>query len=91
MTDQKSEQPVPRDLPDQQVQEDDALDVSVPRSDTAADTGTDADVGTDADADADADPDRRLPDADESGAGRSGEPRSGSVHPEQPVPDEPSG
>lgn len=28
---------------------------------------------------------------DESGAGRGGEPRSGAVHPEQPVPDEPSG
>ncbi|MDX3854309.1 hypothetical protein [Streptomyces sp. AK02-01A] len=35
--------------------------------------------------------DRSLPDADESGAGRRGSPNSGGVHPEQPVPDEPSG
>ncbi|QKV96668.1 hypothetical protein HUT19_37330 [Streptomyces sp. NA02950] len=32
-----------------------------------------------------------VPDLDESGTGRRGEPRTGSVHPEQPVPDEPSG
>ncbi|MCQ8831413.1 hypothetical protein NQU54_20655 [Streptomyces samsunensis] len=32
-----------------------------------------------------------VPETDESGTGRRGEPRTGSVHPEQPVPDEPSG
>ncbi|MFK0284317.1 hypothetical protein ACIQVL_28185 [Streptomyces sp. NPDC090499] len=31
-----------------------------------------------------------LPDPDEAGAGPGGTPRSGSVHPEEPVPDEPS-
>ncbi|MGW3445026.1 hypothetical protein [Streptomyces sp. NPDC001076] len=31
-----------------------------------------------------------LPDPDEAGAGPDGAPRSGSVHPENPVPDEPS-
>ncbi|MET7905546.1 hypothetical protein ABZS86_30425 [Streptomyces sp. NPDC005355] len=32
-----------------------------------------------------------VPDLDESGTGRRGRPQTGSVHPEQPVPDEPSG
>ncbi|MFF8960751.1 hypothetical protein [Streptomyces sp. NPDC014894] len=32
-----------------------------------------------------------LPEADEAGAGQGREGRSGSVHPEQPVPDEASG
>ncbi|MER5767308.1 hypothetical protein [Streptomyces sp. NPDC001985] len=35
--------------------------------------------------------DRSLPDADAPGAGRGDTARSGSVHPERPVPDEPSG
>ncbi|TQK42950.1 hypothetical protein FBY35_4395 [Streptomyces sp. SLBN-118] len=67
---------VPRDPPDQQAQEDgDPLETV---------GGQDADEDTQ-------NPDASLPDMDESGAGRSGEPRSGAVHPEQPVPDEPSG
>ncbi|MET7617780.1 hypothetical protein [Streptomyces sp. NPDC005408] len=67
---------VPRDLPDQQAQEDgDPLETP-----GLQDTDDDAQ-----------DPDPSLPDMDESGAGRSGAPRSGGVHPEQPVPDEPSG
>ncbi|WP_432012324.1 hypothetical protein [Streptomyces cucumeris] len=32
-----------------------------------------------------------VPDLDESGTGRRGRPQTGGVHPEQPVPDEPSG
>ncbi|OPF71367.1 hypothetical protein VT50_0234475 [Streptomyces antioxidans] len=32
-----------------------------------------------------------VPETDESGTGRQGRPQTGSVHPEQPVPDEPSG
>lgn len=32
-----------------------------------------------------------VPDPDEPGARRRGKPHSGGVHPEQPVPDEPSG
>ncbi|WP_223190451.1 hypothetical protein [Streptomyces sp. TRM68416] len=34
--------------------------------------------------------DADVPDADEAGAGRRSGPRSASVHPEQPVPDESS-
>ncbi|GGI97503.1 hypothetical protein [Streptomyces brasiliensis] len=30
-----------------------------------------------------------VPDTDEAGTGPKGAPRSGAVHPEQPVPDEP--
>ncbi|WP_086710722.1 hypothetical protein [Streptomyces antimycoticus] len=32
-----------------------------------------------------------VPETDESGTGRQGKPQTGSVHPERPVPDEPSG
>ena len=67
---------VPRDLPDQQAQEDGEPLETADSHDSDEDTQ---------------DPDASLPDMDESGAGRSGEPRSGAVHPEQPVPDEPSG
>ncbi|MGW7378190.1 hypothetical protein [Streptomyces sp. NPDC054794] len=31
-----------------------------------------------------------VPDTDEAGTGRRGAPHSGAVHPEHPVPDEPS-
>ncbi|MBC9724881.1 hypothetical protein H8R17_07860 [Streptomyces sp. TRM68367] len=31
-----------------------------------------------------------VPDTDQAGTGREGSPQSASVHPEQPVPDEPS-
>ncbi|MET7933018.1 hypothetical protein [Streptomyces sp. NPDC005322] len=43
--------------------------------------------------DADEAPDHAddVPDLDESGTGRRGRPQTGGVHPEQPVPDEPSG
>ncbi|MFD9218992.1 hypothetical protein ACFYXH_11950 [Streptomyces sp. NPDC002730] len=86
MTDRRPEGPeetgtdpdtqVPKDLPDQQAHDgDDPLDL--PRPD-APDDGT-------------PDPDPGLPDVDQTGAGPRGSPRSGSVHPEQPVPDEPSG
>ncbi|MFJ9561000.1 hypothetical protein ACIRQQ_13290 [Streptomyces fuscichromogenes] len=36
------------------------------------------------------DDDEGLPDPDEAGTGPRGAPRSGAVHPEDPVPDEPS-
>jgi hypothetical protein len=32
-----------------------------------------------------------VPDTDEAGTGRRGAPQSGAVHPEHPVPEEPSG
>ncbi|GAA1258220.1 hypothetical protein [Streptomyces javensis] len=44
-----------------------------------------------ADADHESDDTDDIPETDESGTGRRGRPQTGSVHPEQPVPDEPSG
>ncbi|MFE0516671.1 hypothetical protein [Streptomyces sp. NPDC058964] len=35
-------------------------------------------------------PGHDVPDTDEAGTGRRGAPRSGAVHPERPVPDEPA-
>ncbi|MEU5717032.1 hypothetical protein AB0G71_14790 [Streptomyces sp. NPDC020403] len=73
--------PLPRDMPDQQIQEgEDPLDVPVlPRT-----PGQDAEEGGGEGTDAE------LPDLDESGAGR-GKPRQAGVHPEHPAPDEPPG
>jgi hypothetical protein len=71
--------PVPRDLPDQQTDADrDPWEVPVEEAD--ATTGEDV-PGTG----------RDVPDTDEAGTGPSGAPRSASAHPEQPVPDEPTG
>ncbi|MBT2393269.1 hypothetical protein J7E87_28525 [Streptomyces sp. ISL-1] len=69
--------PVPRDPPDQQQSQEggDPLDAHGP--DEFAEQANE--------------PDQSIPDMDETGAGRRGAPRSGGVHPEQPVPDEPSG
>ncbi|MET4921383.1 hypothetical protein P3L51_03230 [Streptomyces sp. PSRA5] len=68
---------VPRDLPDQHARPgDDPLDVDIEGLDDAGDAYDDAD-------DSDG--------PDEAGAGRRGNPHTGGVHPEQPVPDEPSG
>jgi hypothetical protein len=65
-------EPVPRDLPDQQVGEgEDPLDIPVPE--------VDADEADD-----------EVPDTDEAGAGRRDGPRSATVHPEHPAPDESS-
>ncbi|MFC8830104.1 hypothetical protein ACFT9I_32810 [Streptomyces sp. NPDC057137] len=74
---------VPRDLPDQHARPgDDPLDVDIEGMDSSADD----------DADESGDSDDDLPDSpDEAGAGRRGNPNTGGVHPEQPVPDEPSG
>jgi hypothetical protein len=73
---EESGTPIPKDLPDQQAQEDkDLLDAPRPG---APDERTD-------------EPDESLPDLDETGAGRSGAPRGGGVHPERPVPDEAPG
>jgi hypothetical protein len=63
--------PVPRDMPDQQVHEDeDPWD---------AGPAADADKG---------EPATDVPDTDEAGTGRKGAPRSDTVHPEHPDPDE---
>ncbi|WP_405608434.1 hypothetical protein OG292_03400 [Streptomyces sp. NBC_01511] len=71
---------VPRDLPDQHAGPGhDPLDVDVEG------------LGTSDDPDDPDAPDHAVPDPDEAGAGRRGNPRPGGTHPEQPVPDEPSG
>jgi hypothetical protein len=74
------EDPIPRDMPDQQANEsEDPWEVARTRV-------------TDDERDEDADDDTAdLPDTDEAGTGRQGAPQSGAVNPEQPVPDEPSG
>ncbi|WP_184502969.1 hypothetical protein [Streptomyces botrytidirepellens] len=67
---------IPRDLPDQQAQGGpDPLDIDGGTPQTAAPPHRPEDV----------------PDLDEPGTRRRGKPHSGGVHPEQPVPDEPSG
>lgn len=84
---------VPRDLPDQHARPgDDPLDVDVEGlgSSGEGDDAPDTTDTTDAQ-DAPDEPDPSLPDADEAGAGKRGNPNTGGVHPEQPVPDEPSG
>ncbi|MDF3149064.1 MULTISPECIES: hypothetical protein [unclassified Streptomyces] len=74
----KTGEPVPRDLPDQQANPgedpgEDPWEVPVER----ADDSTEADD---------------VPDTDEAGTGRQGAARSGTVQPEEhPVPEEPSG
>lgn len=75
---------VPRDLPDQHARPGgDPLDIDIEGMDSPAEDDAD-------DTDTADDPD--VPDApDEAGAGRRGHPQTGGVHPEQPVPDEPSG
>jgi hypothetical protein len=82
-------EPVPRDLPDQQVTAgEDPWEIAPGQA--GGDTGTRDEPG-DADESAErAGSGRDVPDTDQAGTGRQGEARSGSVHPEQPVPDEPS-
>ncbi|MER6266519.1 hypothetical protein [Streptomyces sp900105755] len=77
MGEKQEGKPVPRDLPDQQAG-------SGQDPWEAADSARPEDRG-----DGDR-PEPDLPDPDEAGAGPDGTPRSGSVHPESPVPDEPS-
>ncbi|WP_381791547.1 hypothetical protein [Streptomyces niveus] len=78
---------VPRDLPDQHARPgEDPLDVDVEGLGSSGEPDDAPDT-----AEAPDEPDRSLPDADEAGAGRRGDPNTGGVHPEQPVPDEPSG
>ncbi|MEU6371081.1 hypothetical protein ABZ876_36650 [Streptomyces sp. NPDC046931] len=70
--------PIPRDMPDQQARNvEDPWDVRTAQeeSERTPDTGKSA---------------NDVPDTDEAGTGRQGAPQSGTVHPEHPVPDEPS-
>lgn len=68
--------PVPRDMPDQQVQDEgeDPWDAAPRRGEA-----------NDGDA-----PATDVPDTDEAGTGRQGAPTSGNVHPEHPIPSEPT-
>ncbi|MFB7084313.1 hypothetical protein [Streptomyces sp. NPDC056296] len=91
--------PVPRDMPDQQAGTgDDPWEAAAPtreqmeqgqrpEDDEDARTG---DTGDDT-ADPAAGPATDVPDTDEAGTGRQGEPHSGAVHPEHPAPEESSG
>ncbi|MFB7653111.1 MULTISPECIES: hypothetical protein [unclassified Streptomyces] len=80
----ENDAPVPRDLPDQQAGEgDDPWEAAAPTREQREHLQSDR-----ADRDEDADD---VPDTDEAGTGRQGAPHSGAVHPEHPVPDEPSG
>ncbi|MFE1248072.1 hypothetical protein [Streptomyces sp. NPDC058766] len=77
-------EPVPRDMPDQQADAgEDPWDVA-PRF-----TGAGKDDGDRAD-EAGGESSGDVPDTDEAGTGRQGVPRSGTVHPGHPTPDEPS-
>ncbi|MFC9076192.1 hypothetical protein ACFTY7_03910 [Streptomyces sp. NPDC057062] len=83
MTDRRQEGPgersgpIPRDMPDQQAgEEEDPWDARPGRG-----SGKNAE-------DERADD---VPDTDEAGTGRRGGPRSGTIHPDHPEPDEPSG
>ncbi|MFF7970101.1 hypothetical protein [Streptomyces sp. NPDC007905] len=69
------ERPVPRDLPDQQARP------GEDRWDAAPGRASDEEPDTDED----------VPDTDEAGSGPRGAPRSGTVHPGDPTPDEPTG
>ncbi|MFI1535354.1 hypothetical protein [Streptomyces anandii] len=77
--------PVPRDMPDQQVQEgEDPWDAAPVRRGKRreADAETPGPDAPDA-------PD--VPDSDEAGTGPRGAARPATVHPEHPAPDEPPG
>ncbi|EGX56162.1 hypothetical protein SZN_29160 [Streptomyces zinciresistens K42] len=81
--------PIPRDLPDQQADGgEDPWEVPV-RSGRPGRSGGhgESEAGPD-DTDGDADD---VPDTDEAGTGRRGERQSGTVHPEHPAPEEPTG
>ncbi|MFC9127944.1 hypothetical protein ACFT4A_13965 [Streptomyces sp. NPDC057099] len=80
-------QPVPRDMPDQQ-----AATGEDPWEAASRFTGTGEAEKNERDGKDHADePADDVPETDEAGTGRQGEPpRQGTVHPEHPVPDEPA-
>ncbi len=80
--------PVPRDMPDQLAgAEGDPweLDDNPNNPDSGNPEGPEADTEAPSDR-----PDSQVPDTDEAGTGRRGDPQSGSRRPEHPVPDEPT-
>ncbi|WP_328492440.1 hypothetical protein OHS59_06505 [Streptomyces sp. NBC_00414] len=87
-TPEENDGPVPRDLPDQQVQEgEDPWDViTPPESGPGEDSdGQDGRPKTKQDADAAG---TDVPDTDEAGTGRQGDSGTSTVHPEDPEPEE---
>ncbi|MGW4885508.1 hypothetical protein [Streptomyces murinus] len=91
--------PVPRDMPDQQARSDDPWDLPADRpADRPAsenpgglpdkDDGDDPGDGDDRDGRGGGDLADELPDTDEAGTGPRGAPRTATVHPEHPGPDE---
>jgi hypothetical protein len=87
----ENDEPVPRDLPDQQVQEgEDPWDVITP-PDFEQDEGPDAEergAESGREPDAEAQPGADVPDTDEAGTGRQGGSDTSTVHPEDPEPQE---
>ncbi|GKQ33802.1 hypothetical protein [Streptomyces sp. A012304] len=73
--------PIPRDLPDQQVHEGEKDPWDASSDEEGARTQGQPDEQESA---------TDVPDTDEAGTGRRGAPHAATVHPEQPVPDEPS-
>ncbi|MFJ1967925.1 hypothetical protein ACIO93_04580 [Streptomyces sp. NPDC087903] len=87
--------PIPRDLPDQQAHAgEDPWEVVPARergdTDDVNEPGGSGEPGRSDDEQASEVPDTEVPDTDEAGTGRQGAPKSASVHPEHPVPDESS-
>ncbi|MFH9726004.1 hypothetical protein ACH4M4_24025 [Streptomyces sp. NPDC017254] len=80
-TPERSEEPLPHDREDQQATDgEDPLAIPVPDEDLDDSDGPDdAGRGT------------RLPDTDEAGTGPRGRPGDATVHPEHPLPHEPTG
>ncbi|MFI6854112.1 hypothetical protein [Streptomyces sp. NPDC050416] len=83
--------PVPRDMPDQQADAgEDPWEVAPRFTGTGKDRKAEEDEAEDGAESGTDEPARDVPDTDEAGTGRQGETRSGTVHPEHPVPDESS-
>ncbi|MET9390463.1 hypothetical protein ABZY20_08620 [Streptomyces sp. NPDC006624] len=82
-------EPVPRDMPDQQADAgEDPWEVAPRFTASGKDDSDRTDEADDAGESGRAADD--VPDTDEAGTGRQGAPRSGTVHPEHPTPDEPA-
>ncbi|MGN5380824.1 hypothetical protein ACQ4WX_38075 [Streptomyces lasalocidi] len=80
-TQRNGPRPVPRDPPDQQAGHgDDRWEPHTDDGRTPEQNGADDREGA-----------GDVPDVDEAGAGPRGAPRHAGVHPEHPVPEEPSG
>ncbi|MDQ1034420.1 hypothetical protein QFZ75_000836 [Streptomyces sp. V3I8] len=97
-TPEENDGPVPRDLPDQQVQEgEDPWDVVTPpgfeqdegsgQGEESGGNGKGPEPGARARPDSGASG-ARVPDTDEAGTGRQGDPGTSTVHPEDPEPQE---